>query len=111
VIEIEECVTADGRSPFADWLDGLDAVTAARLVAVLHRIEAGNFGDVAPVRAGVSERRIDFGPGYRIYFGSIGQPRSIRSIVLLCGGTKGEQRRDIPKARQRWKDYRKRKRY
>jgi putative addiction module killer protein len=110
VIEIHEFVTADGRSPFADWLDGLDAVAAARIVAVLHRIEAGNLGDVAGVGAGVSERRIDFGPGYRVYFGSIGPRRSIGSIVLLCGGVKDEQRRDIPKARQRWKEYRQRKR-
>lgn len=110
MIEIEEYVTADGRSPFAEWLDGLHAAAAARIVAVLHRMESGNFGDVAPVGAGVSERRIDFGPGYRIYFGSIRKRRFIKSIVLLCGGTKREQRRDIPKARQRWKDYRKRKR-
>ena len=103
MIEILEYLTADGRS-----LDGLDAATAARIIAVLHRMEAGNLGDVAPVGAGVSERRIDFGPGYRVYFGSIGPRRYIRSIVLLCGGTKDEQRRDIPKARRRWKAYRQR---
>ena len=110
MIEIEEYLTDDGRSPFAEWLDTLDAAAAARITAVLHWMETGNLGDVAPVGAGVSERRIDFGPGYRIYFGTIGNRRIIRLIVLLCGGTKRQQRRDIPKARQRWKDYRKRKR-
>lgn len=109
MIEIEEYESRDGRSPFADWLDRLDAATAARIVTVLHRLQLGNPGDVAPVGEGVSERRVDCGPGYRIYFGS-DRNRHSPKLILLCGGTKREQRRDIVKARQRWKDYRNRQR-
>jgi putative addiction module killer protein len=63
---------------------------------------------VAPVGEGVSERRIDIGPGYRIYFGSVRTSHSLDSIVLLAGGTKRQQQRDIRNAKVRWKDYRRR---
>lgn len=107
--DIEEYLDVDGHSPFAEWLDSLDAVTAARITTILHRIEQGNFGDVTPVGEGVSERRVDFGPGYRIYFGSAKCP-SRTLIVLLGGGSKRRQQHDIRNAKWRWIDYRRRQR-
>lgn len=109
MIDIEEYLDADGHSPFAEWLNSLDAVTAARITTILHRLEQGNLGDVAPVGEAVSERRMDFGPGYRLYFGFTRRP-SRTSIVLLGGGSKRRQRLDIRKAKWRWKDYRRRQR-
>jgi putative addiction module killer protein len=97
--------TAEGDCPFADWFDGLDARAAAKVRTAIARIETGNFGDVKPAGEGVSERRIDFGPGYRVYFGRDGQ----RLVILLAGGTKKRQQRDIDQARAYWRDYKQRK--
>lgn len=82
---------------FVDWLDGLsDQKARAQILSRLNRAIFGNFGDCEPVGEGVSEMRIHHGPGYRVYF--------VRSgtvvYVLLCGGTKGTQRRDIAKAKR-----------
>jgi len=93
--------TEGTRSPFAEWFDGLDPVTAARVDRYLRRLEAGNFGAVKPLREGVSELRLDFGPGYRIYFGRDG--RTV--LVLLGGGDKRRQAADIAAALGRWKRY------
>ena len=71
----------------------------------LARIETGNLGDVKPVGQGVSERRITFGPGYRVYFGQDGD----KLVILLCGGTKKRQSRDIEQAKAFWDDYKNRK--
>lgn len=71
----------------------------------LARIETGNLGDVKPVRQGVSERRIQFGPGYRVYFGQDGG----KLVILLCGGAKQRQAKDIAQAKAYWDDYRARK--
>lgn len=101
MLEIREYLDRRGRSPFARWFAALDARTAARVSAVLARMEAGNLGDTKSVGAGVLERRVHSGPGYRIYFGREGR----RVIVLLAGGTKRAQRRDIEHARARWQDY------
>jgi len=77
---------------FARWIDGLKDVRArARVLARIERLAAGNPGDVAPVSEGVSELRIDYGPGYRVYFKRTGQ----ELIVLLAGGDKNSQARDI----------------
>ena len=77
---------------FADWLDGLrDRKARARILVRIERLAAGNPGDVRPVGSGVSEMRVDHGPGYRIYFVRKGDI----VIVLLCGGTKSSQRKDI----------------
>ena len=73
--------TEDERSPFADWFNGLDSVTAARVDRYLRRLEAGNFGAAKVLREGVSELRLDFGPGYRVYYGRDG-----RTIIVLLGG-------------------------
>ncbi|MBK1716910.1 type II toxin-antitoxin system RelE/ParE family toxin [Thiocystis violacea] len=105
MIEIVQYETREGRCPFADWFDELDAQTAARIRTVIARIETGNQGDVKPVGEGVSERRIDVGPGYRIYFGQDGR----RLLILLVGGTKKRQPRDIELAKMYWRDYKNRK--
>jgi len=91
----------NGRSPFAEWFDGLDAVTAARVDRYVRRLEAGSFGAAKALRDGVFELRLDFGPGYRVYYGREG--RSI--IILLGGGSKRRQGTDIAAAVERWKRY------
>jgi len=98
--EVREYTEA-GRSPFAEWFDALDAVTAARVDRYIRRLEAGNFGSAKPLREGVFELRLDFGPGYRVYFGRDGQT----VIVLLGGGSKRRQDADIAAAVERWKRY------
>jgi len=97
--------TGSGRAPFEEWFEGLDARAAARITAGLARMERGNFGDVKSVGAGVSERRFDFGPGYRVYFGRDGDDL----VILLAGGSKAGQQGDIIAAKAAWADYKQRK--
>jgi len=104
--QVEQYTTADGDCPFAVWFDSLNEKAALKVQTVLGRIELGSLGDVKPVGGGVSERRIDFGPGYRVYFGKDGD----QLVVLLGGGTKSRQNRDIKQAQERWADYKKQKR-
>ena len=94
-----------GSSPFAAWFRSLDATAAARVTTALRRLELGSFSNVKGVGAGVFEYRIDFGPGYRVYFGKDGDT----VVILLAGGTKKRQDRDIADAHERWADYKKRK--
>lgn len=98
--EIREYTEA-GRSPFAEWFNGLDAVSADRLDRCIRRLEAGNFGAAKALREGVFELRLDFGPGYRVYYGCEG--RTI--VILLGGGSKRRQDADIAAAVERWKRY------
>jgi putative addiction module killer protein len=98
--EIREYVE-NGRSPFREWLDDLDEVTAARVEKYILRLESGNVGAVKALPAGVFEVRMDFGPGYRVYFGREG--RAI--IILLGGGSKRRQHADIAAAVERWTRY------
>ena len=98
--EIREFVE-NGRSPYREWFDGLDEVTAARVEKHVLRLEAGNFGAAKALQAGVFEVRMDFGPGYRVYYGREG--RTI--VVLLGGGSKRRQHADIAAAMERWKRY------
>lgn len=105
MIELVVYVAVDGKAPFADWFDGLDTAAALKVRTALARIETGNFGDVKPVGQGVSERRIPFGRGYRVYFGQDGNMR----VILLCGGTKTRQSKDIAQAKAYWDDYKARK--
>jgi putative addiction module killer protein len=100
-LTIRECLSADGRNYFREWLDSLDAPVRAQIQARILRFEMGNLGDHKAVGGGVWEARVMFGPGYRIYFGKEG--RSI--ILLLLGGDKSSQTRDIRKARLLWKEY------
>jgi putative addiction module killer protein len=81
-----------GKAPFEDWFDSLDPAAALKVRTALARIETGNLGDVKPIGQGLSERRIMFGPGYRVYFGRDGD----RLVILLCGGAMRRQSKDIP---------------
>jgi len=105
MIDVVQYETENGDCPFAAWFDRLDARAAAKIGAAVARIEAGNFGDVKPVGEGISERRLDFGPGYRMYFGQDGP----KLVILLVGGTKRRQQRDIDQAKAYWDDYKRRK--
>lgn len=105
-MRVEQYVTAAGDCPFADWFDGLDTQAALKVRTAVARMESGNLGDIKPVGSGVSERRINFGPGYRIYFGKDGDTL----VLLLTGGTKKRQQKDVDQAQALWSDYRKRKR-
>ena len=82
---------------FANWFKGLkDRRAKARIQARIDRLEMGNFGDVSPVGEGISELRINYGPGYRVYF----VQRGLVVVVLLCGGDKSSQNSDITKAKK-----------
>ncbi len=97
--------TEIGVCPFMDWFRALrDKSGKARILVRLERIEKGNFGDSKPVQRGVSELRVDAGPGYRVYYGR----HHDSVVVLLCGGDKSSQRRDIEKAWDFLDDYRRR---
>lgn len=94
--------TPEGRVPFEEWLDDLsDKKAVARILARLARVRQGNLGDCKPVGGGVSELRVDYGPGYRVYFGQEGRTL----VVLLCCGDKRTQDRDIRLAKQHWREY------
>ena len=95
-------VDARGHSRYARWFDHLDARAAARVATALFRMERGNLSNAKGVGGGVFEYRIDFGPGYRIYFGKDGDTL----IILLGGGTKARQQRDIENTRHLWQEYR-----
>ncbi len=105
-VEIVEYIDRNGRSPFGVWFDRLPAAAAAKVAVAMDRIRRGLLGDVKPVGSGVSERRIDFGPGYRIYFSSIKKGNEIQIVVLLGGRTKKRQNNDVEIARDRWMDLR-----
>ena len=93
---------ADGKCPFRKWLEELrDQKAARKIEARVARVRLGNFGDSKPVGEGVIELRIDYGPGYRTYFGRDGNA----IVVLLCGGDKSTQERDIDLAKKYWKIY------
>lgn len=102
---LREYLDVAGQSPFGRWFDDLDPTAAAKVTTALARIELGNFSRAKGVGAGVLESRIDFGPGYRIYFGKDGDT----VVILLGGGTKKRQSRDIALAHERWTDYKRRK--
>lgn len=93
---------AAGKEPFTRWLNSLrDPVTRRRILKRLHRIEGGHYGDNKRVGNGVRELRFFFGAGYRVYFAEDGDT----IVILLLGGDKTSQRRDIEEARNYWKEY------
>jgi putative addiction module killer protein len=102
VIELREGLDAEGRSSYRRWFAGLDGVAAAKVEASIYRLGQGNISHVRSVGGGVSELKIDFGPGYRVYFGRRGEA----VIVLLGGGSKKRQQRDIEAARALWHELR-----
>jgi len=91
-----------GRCPFEEWLDSFkDRKGAAKIRVKIARARMGNFGKCASVGEGVYELKIDFGPGYRVYFGQVGDA----IVILLCGGDKRTQPKDIKLAQEYWADY------
>lgn len=106
MIEVLEYLDHRGHSLFAAWSDSLNEDAAAKVAAALARMQQGNFSNAKGVGTGVYEYRIDFGRGYRIYFGKDGE----RLVILLGGGTKKRQQTDIATALARWQDYKQRKR-
>lgn len=105
VVQVLEYLDSRGRSPYAEWFDNLSADAAAKVSVVLYRLEAGNFSNVKGVGEGIFERRIDFGPGYRVYFGKDDED----TLILLGGSGKRRQREAIAVAQSRWTDYKRRK--
>jgi putative addiction module killer protein len=101
MLEIRYYVATSGHEPFAEWFAELDAAAAAKIARALARMEQGNLSNVKSVGEGVLEYRVDFGPGYRIYFGRDGET----IIILLTGGAKKRQQRDIDTAHASWRDY------
>ena len=106
MIEIREYVDESGKSPYAIWHDRLNARAAVKVSTALYRLEQGNFSKTKGVGAGIFEYKIDFGPGYRIYFGKDGE----RIVIILGGSTKKRQKQDINAAKVHWQDYKARKR-
>lgn len=104
-MEIVEYQDDAGRSPFADWFGRLDPQAAAKITVTLARMELGNLASAKSVGGGLLEARLDFGPGYRLYFGRDGATL----IILLAGGTKRRQQADVSDAQHRWADYKRRK--
>ena len=104
-MELREFEDEGGRRPFGVWFKALDVMAAPRVQRALARLEAGNTSNVKSVGAGVFELKIDFGPGYRVYFGKDGN----EVVILLGGGTKKRQDRDIQTAHVLWQNYKSRK--
>ena len=105
MITIKEYLDTNGKSPFGEWFDQLDSQAALKVNTYLTRVGNGNFSQVKSVGDGVHECRINWGPGYRVYFGKDGN----KLIILLAGGTKKRQQADINQAQLRWQDYKERK--
>lgn len=92
----------NGTEPFSEWFDGLRSIdTQVRLLRRIDRMKNGNYGDFKSLKDGVFELRLTFGPGYRVYFGEDGDT----IVVLLCGGDKSTQKKDIETAKAYWKEY------
>jgi putative addiction module killer protein len=105
MIEVREYLEPKGGSPYAVWFAHLDPTAAAKVATALIRLAAGNFSNVKGIGSGVFEYRIDFGPGYRVYFGKDGE----HLVILLGGGSKKRQQHDINAALASWLDYKRRK--
>jgi putative addiction module killer protein len=106
VIETVVYRQGDGDCPFNDWFHGLrDKRAQSRILLRVHNVEAGNFGDCASVGEGVIELRVHVGAGYRVYCGRSGN----HLVILLCGGDKSSQSRDIQQAKDFWLDWKRRK--
>lgn len=101
-LTVEVYADSTGHQPFVEWLNRLgDRHTRARITRRLERLQQGNMGDCKSLGDGISELRLFFGSGYRVYYGQLDQ----RLVVLLCGGDKDSQHRDIPQAKALWQDY------
>ncbi len=102
-MELLRYLTESGKDVFGEWLEALkDARTKAKIVARIDRLSVGNFGDCKALRGGLFELRIDWGPGYRVYYALVGRA----CVLLLCGGDKRKQSSDIRRALEYLEDYR-----
>ncbi|MFZ0866840.1 MAG: type II toxin-antitoxin system RelE/ParE family toxin [Candidatus Sulfotelmatobacter sp.] len=102
MVELRRYLTRTGRDVFGEWLAGLnDNRTRAKIIARIDRLQAGNFGDCRSLRGRLFELRIDWGPGYRVYYAMIGR----NCVLLLCGGDKRKQSSDIKRAAEYLRDY------
>jgi putative addiction module killer protein len=104
MLELRYYLASDGGSPFEEWFTDLDSAAAAKVAVALARLEQGNLSNVKGVGEGVLEYRINWGLGYRVYFGRDGDVL----VILLTGGTKQRQQRDIDTAKVSWTDYKRR---
>ena len=103
--EVRNYITPEGRNPFRQWLTQLrDKRTRANIQRRIARLREGNFGDYRRLGSDLYELKIDYGPGYRIYFGTL----TSHIVILLCGGQKGTQQRDIERAQGYWNELRSR---
>ena len=101
--DVRNYITPDGQNPFRQWLTQLpDKRAKANIQRRIARLEEGNFGDFKRLNRDIYELRINYGPGYRVYFGMF----TSRIVILLCGGRKGTQRRDITRAQNYWNELR-----
>ena len=105
MVDIREYQDRGGHSAFRAWYDRLNADAARKVTTALYRLGLGNFSNAKSVGAGVYECKVNFGPGYRVYFGKDGE----QIVILLGGGTKQRQQNDIKFALNRWADYKQRK--
>lgn len=105
IFELRGYIDVAGKKRFAEWFGSLDAVASAKVTMGLTRLERRNWSNTKSVGGGVLEYKIDFGPGYRIYFGKDGD----RLVILIGGGTKKRQDQDIAAAPVCWADYKRRK--
>ena len=106
MIEVREYTDASGKSAYTKWFDALDIHAATKVATALEKLARGNFSNVEAVGGGVSEYKLDWGPGYRIYFGKDGETL----VILVGGGSKKRQSVDIAAAKDRWAEYKARKR-
>ncbi len=104
MIDLEQYIDRNGRNPFERWYESLEPATRARIVIAIDRLRRGSAA-AKGVGSSVMELRLDFGPGYRIYFGKDGATL----VILLGGGTKKRQQADIESAKQLWREYKQRK--
>ncbi|MHB1946948.1 MAG: type II toxin-antitoxin system RelE/ParE family toxin [Gammaproteobacteria bacterium] len=102
----KEYIDKNGQSLFSKWFEKLTSEAAAKITTAIYRLEQSNFSRMESVGEGVYEYKIDFGPGYRIYFGKEGN----EIVILLCGGSKKSQSKDIKLAKEKWIEYKYRKR-
>ena len=107
MIEVRHYLSRAGKDVFDDWLTQLaDLHAQAKIASRINRVAAGNFGDCKPLRPGLYELRVDWGPGYRVYYAMIGR----ECVLLLCGGDKRKQSADIERASEYLRDYKARSR-
>ena len=100
--ELEIYRTSNDQEPYTQWFESIPNLkTRTRIQARIDRLESGNLGDYKSLGGGIFELRCQFGPGYRVYFGQIGNT----IVLLLCGGDKSSQVRDIKRAKVYWQEY------